>query len=42
MKKIIATIKKAVKAIEEGNKQFVHSQALTPRSYYVVNCCTWL
>ena len=41
MKKFIATIKKAVKAVEEGNKQMTHYQALNPMSYYYVNCTAW-
>ena len=41
MKKFIATIKKAVKAVEEGNKQVTHCQALNPMSYYFVNRTMW-
>ncbi len=41
MKKLIATIKNAVKAVEEGNKQMTHYQALNPMSYYLVNCSMW-
>ena len=41
MKKFIATIKKAVKAVEEGNKQMTHYQALNPMSYYFVNRTMW-
>lgn len=41
MKKFIATIKKAVKAVEEGNQKFAHYQALNPMSYYFVNRTMW-
>ena len=41
MKKFIAALKKAVKLVEEGNKQFVHSMQLTRTSYYLDNCCIW-
>lgn len=38
MKKLIATLKKVVNAVEEGNKQFVHSMQLTRMSFYLDNC----
>ena len=36
MKKFIATLKKAVKSVEEGNKLMANNEALSPRSFYLV------
>ena len=38
MKKLSASLKNVVKAVAEGNKQFVHSLHLTRMSYYLDNC----
>lgn len=41
MKKFISTIKKAIKVVEESNKEIAHYQALNPVSYFMVNRQMW-